>query len=114
MKRRGIGFAFLCVMSVLLALAPLGCAEENVDGGLFAVFYDDSFLSFACKLSDDTLGTYNSDILKKLAQIAHSARTFWLIRNTSLRSRFGSSAATVGLMTSASAVLTTFWHRATT
>ena len=69
MKRRGIGFAFLCVMSVLLALAPLGCAEENVDGGLFAVFYDDSFLSFACKLSDDTLGTYNSDILKKLAQI---------------------------------------------
>ncbi len=69
MKRREIRFAFLCVMSVLLALAPLGCAEENVDGGLFAVFYDDSFLSFACKLSDDTLGTYNSDILKKLAQI---------------------------------------------
>lgn len=69
MKRREIRFAFLCVMSVLLALAPLGCAEENVDGGLFAVFYDDSFLSLACKLSDDTLGTYNSDILKKLAQI---------------------------------------------
>ena len=69
MKRREIRFAFLCVMSVLLALAPLGCAEETVDGGLFGVFYDDSFLSFACKLSDDTLGTYNSDILKKLAQI---------------------------------------------
>ena len=69
MKHRGIRIAILCVMSVLLALAPLGCAEENVDGGIFGVFYDDSFLSLACKLSDDTLGTYNSDILKKLAQI---------------------------------------------
>lgn len=69
MKHRGIRIAILCVMSVLLALAPLGCAEENVDGGLFAIFYDDRFLSLACKISDDTLGTYNSDILKKLAQI---------------------------------------------
>ena len=69
MKHRGIRIAILCVMSVLLALAPLGCAEETVDGGIFGVFYDDSFLSFACKLSDDTLGTYNSVILKKLAQI---------------------------------------------
>lgn len=64
MKHRGIRIAILCVMSVLLALAPLGCAEETVDGGIFGVFYDDSFLSLACKLSDDTLGTYNSDILK--------------------------------------------------
>ena len=69
MKHRGIRIAILCAMSVLLALAPLGCAEETVDGGIFGVFYDDSFLSLACKLSDDTLGTYNSDILKKLAQI---------------------------------------------
>ena len=69
MKHRGIRIAILCVMSVLLALAPLGCAEENVDGGLFAIFYDDRFLSLACKFVDDTLGTYNSDILKKLAQI---------------------------------------------
>ena len=69
MKHRGIRIAILCVMSVLLALAPLGCAEETVDGGIFGVFYDDSFLSLACKLSDDTLGTYNSVILKKLAQI---------------------------------------------
>ena len=69
MKHRGIRIAILCVMSVLLALAPLGCAEENVDGGLFAIFYDDRLLSLACKLTDDTLGTYNSDILKELAQI---------------------------------------------
>lgn len=69
MKRRGIRFAFLCVMSVLLALAPFVRAEETVEGGIFGVFYDDSFLSLACKLSDDTLGTYNSDILKKLARI---------------------------------------------
>ena len=69
MKHRGIRIAILCAMSVLLALAPLGCAEETVDGGIFGVFYDDSFLSLACKLSDDTLGTYNSVILKKLAQI---------------------------------------------
>ena len=69
MKHRGIRIAILCVMSVLLALAPLGCAEENVGGGLFAIFYDDRLLSLACKLTDDTLGTYNSDILKELAQI---------------------------------------------
>ena len=69
MKHRGIRIAILCVMSVLLALAPLGCAEENVDGGLFAIFYDDRFLSLACKFVDDALCTYNSDILKELAQI---------------------------------------------
>ena len=69
MKHRGIRIAILCVMSVLLALAPLGCAEENVDGGLFAIFYDDRFISLACKFVDDALCTYNSDILKELAQI---------------------------------------------
>ena len=69
MKHRGIRIAILCVMSVLLALVPLGCAEENVDGGLFAIFYDDRFLSLACKFVDDALCTYNSDILKELAQI---------------------------------------------
>ena len=69
MKHRGIRIAILCVRSVLLALAPLGCAEENVDGGLFAIFYDDRFLSLACKFVDDALCTYNSDILKELAQI---------------------------------------------
>ena len=69
MKHREIRIAILCVMSVLLALAPLGCAEENVDGGLFAIFYDDRFLSLACKFVDDALCTYNSDILKELAQI---------------------------------------------
>ena len=69
MKHRGIRIAILCVMSVLLALAPLGCAEENVDGGLFAIFYDDRFLSLACMFVDDALCTYNSDILKELAQI---------------------------------------------
>lgn len=69
MKHRGIRIVILCVMSVLLALAPLGCAEENVDGGLFAIFYDDRFLSLACKFVDDALCTYNSDILKELAQI---------------------------------------------
>ena len=69
MKHRGIRIAILCVMSVLLALAPLGCAEENVDGGLFAIFYDDRCLSLACMFVDDALCTYNSDILKELAQI---------------------------------------------
>ena len=85
MKHRGIRIAILCVMSVLLALAPLGCAEENVDGGLFAIFYDDRLLSLACKLTDDTLGTYNSDILKELAQIGTKVEVVDLEKKKSYR-----------------------------
>ena len=47
-------------------------------------------------------------------QAARTARMFWLIRNTSLRSPFGSSAATAGHTISASAVWITFWHPART
>ena len=51
---------------------------------------------------------------RALQQAARTARMFWLIRNTSLRSPFGSSAATAGHTISASAVWITFWHPART
>ena len=98
MKHRGIRIAILCVMSVLLALAPLGCAEENVDGGIFGVFYDDSFLSLACKISDDTLGTYNSDILKKLAQIGTKVEVVDLETKKSYTGTLSKSTAPLALI----------------
>ena len=98
MKHRGIRIAILCVMSVLLALAPLGCAEETVDGGIFGVFYDDSFLSLACKLSDDTLGTYNSDILKKLAQIGTKVEVVDLETKKSYTGTLSKSTAPLALI----------------
>lgn len=98
MKHRGVRIAILCVMSVLLALAPLGCAEETVDGGIFGVFYDDSFLSLACKLSDDTLGTYNSDILKKLAQIGTKVEVVDLETKKSYTGTLSKSTAPLALI----------------
>lgn len=98
MKHRGIRIAILCAMSVLLALAPLGCAEETVDGGIFGVFYDDSFLSLACKLSDDTLGTYNSDILKKLAQIGTKVEVVDLETKKSYTGTLSKSTAPLALI----------------
>ena len=98
MKHREIRIAILCAMSVLLALAPLGCAEETVDGGIFGVFYDDSFLSLACKLSDDTLGTYNSDILKKLAQIGTKVEVVDLETKKSYTGTLSKSTAPLALI----------------
>ena len=98
MKHRGIRIAILCVMSVLLALAPLGCAEENVGGGLFAIFYDDRLLSLACKLTDDTLGTYNSDILKELAQIGTKVEVVDLETKKSYTGTLSKSTAPLALI----------------
>ena len=66
MKHRGIRIAILCVMSVLLALAPFTCARAENEGGLFGIYYEDELISLASKMNDNKLCTWYSDRLETL------------------------------------------------
>lgn len=69
MKHRGIRFAILCLLSLLLMLAPMTRAEWSVEGGIFGVFDDGgSLITLACKFDDEHLITCNRDALQKLPQ----------------------------------------------
>lgn len=66
MKHRRIRFAAVCLLSLLLMLAPMTRASADDEGGLFAIAYNGNLVSLACKLDDNILGTSNSDELKAL------------------------------------------------
>ena len=66
MKHRRIRFAAVCLLSLLLMLAPMTRASADDEGGLFGIAYNGNLVSLACKFDDNILGTWNSDELKAL------------------------------------------------
>ena len=77
MKHRGIRIAILCVMSVLLALAPFTCACAENEGGLFGIYYEDELISLASKMNDNKLCTWYSDRLEALYGKEVEVRDFY-------------------------------------
>lgn len=77
MKHRGIRIAILCVMSVLLALAPFTCARAENEGGLFGIYYEDELISLASKMNDNKLCTWYSDRLEALYGKEVEVRDFY-------------------------------------
>ena len=77
MKHRGIRIAILCVMSVLLALAPFTCARAENEGGLFGIYYEDELISLASKMNDNKLCTWYSDRLEALYEKEVEVRDFY-------------------------------------
>ena len=77
MKHRGIRIAILCVMSVLLALAPFTCSRAENEGGLFGIYHEDELISLASKLSDNMLCTWYSDRLEALYGKEVEVRDFY-------------------------------------
>lgn len=77
MKHRGIRIAILCVMSVLLALAPFTCARAENEGGLFGIYYEDELISLVSKMNDNKLCTWYSDRLEALYGKEVEVRDFY-------------------------------------
>ena len=77
MKHRGVRIAILCVMSVLLALAPFTCARAENEGGLFGIYYEDELISLASKMNDNKLCTWYSDRLEALYGKEVEVRDFY-------------------------------------
>lgn len=77
MKHRRIRIVILCVMSVLLALAPFTCARAENEGGLFGIYYEDELISLASKMNDNKLCTWYSDRLEALYGKEVEVRDFY-------------------------------------